>query len=268
MSETGARRPVTWRRGAWRGLVAPAAVAAVDELLALGAAPGGRSSRHARTFRVEHAGAPLWVKIYPAPGARFARRAARMHGALGEAGFTTPPVVLLACCGREGLLVTADAGGESLLDCAALRSRHAKRRLLARLGAELARLHERGFVPGDLVPSNVLVRGEDLVLLDHDRTRRSRLLVWWHGRRNLVQLGRFVVPGLTLTDRARVLGAYAAARGWGARRRRRLARWLVGKITARRARIDGIEAGTAKAVGFRELMRSGGRWDPLRSGER
>jgi hypothetical protein len=97
--------------------------------------------------------------------------------------------------------------------------------------------------------------------LDHDRTRRGRLLVWWGGQRNLVQLGRFVIPGLTLTDRARVLVAYARRRGLGRRRRRRLAAWLVEATTRRRCRIDGITVDTARRAGFGELMRAGGPYD-------
>src|SRR5207253_4913307 len=87
------------------------------------------------------------------------------------------------------------------------------RALLGRLGAEVARLHRAGFVHGDLVRPTVRLVGEHFVFLDNDRTRRSRLLVRLAGRRNLVQLGRFVVPGLTVSDRARVLAAYAAGRG-------------------------------------------------------
>jgi hypothetical protein len=134
--------------------------------------------------------------------------------------------------------------------------------LLRRLGAEIARLHGAGFVHGDLVPPNLRVTGERFVFLDNDRTRRSRLLVHLAGRRNLVQLGRFVVPGLTLADRARVLAAYAAGRRLARWRRRRLARWLVRKIVARRCTIDHIPAEVAARAGFRELMRSGGPFDP------
>jgi hypothetical protein len=111
------------------------------------------------------------------------------------------------------------------------------------------------------VPANVRVVGERLVLLDNDRTRRSRLLVQLTARRNLVQLGRFVVAGVTMSDRVRVLRAYAATRGLSSTARRRLARWVVRKVTARRAAIDRIPSAVAARVGFRELMRSGGPFD-------
>jgi hypothetical protein len=104
------------------------------------------------------------------------------------------------------------------------------------------------------------------VFLDNDRTRRGRLLVHLAGRRNLVQLGRFVVVGLTVTDRARVLAAYGAARELSRSARHRLGRWVVRKTIARRCAIDCIPPGTAARVGYRELMRSGGPFDPAALG--
>jgi hypothetical protein len=134
--------------------------------------------------------------------------------------------------------------------------------VLRALGAEVARLHQAGFVHGDLVPPNVRRTDAGFVFLDNDRTRRMPLALV--ARRNLVQLGRFVVPGVTVTDRARVLWAYAAGRGWSRRRRHRVAGWLLRKITARRCAIDGIAPEAAARVGFRALMRSGGPFDPAR----
>jgi len=204
------------------------------------------------------------VKTYPAPGGWRATRALRMGQALAAAGLAVPTVVVAARRGGAGLLVTRDAGGEDLLAAVARRRARLgeKRALLARLGAEVARLHRAGFVHGDLVPPNIRLVGERFVFLDNDRTRRSRLLVRLAGRRNLVQLGRFVVPGLTVSDRARVLAAYAAGRGLSHRAHRRLAHWLVTKTIARRCAIDRIPEAAAARAGFRALMRSGGPFDP------
>jgi hypothetical protein len=212
----------------------------------------------------------LFVKVYPAPGGWRALRAFRMGTALAAAGFGVPTILAAVRRGREGLLVTRDIGGEDVAAAVAARraSVRSKRALLCALGAEVGRLHAAGFVHGDLVPPNVHAVGERFVFLDNDRTRRSRLLVWLAGRRNLVQLGRFVVPGLTLTDRARVLAAYAAARGLSRRTRRRLARWLVTKTTRRRCAIDRIAPEAARRAGFRALMQSGGRFDPAVEGPR
>jgi hypothetical protein len=175
--------------------------------------------------------------------------------------------VLAARRAGAGLLVMRDAGGEGLLGalerCRATPA--LKRRLLGTLGDEIARLHTAGFVHGDLVPANVLVREPGFVFLDNDRTRRSRVLVWLGAYRNLVQLGRHVVPGVTATDRARVLAAYARGCGLSRRARRRLGHRVMQKVTARRCAIDAIPPAQAARIGFRELMRSGGPFDPARS---
>ena len=256
-------RLVRWQAAGWRGWIDP--TAGVDPVACLGAATDapGRDSRHARTARLPGATGVLFVKTYRSPGGWRAVRAFRMSEALRRAGLAAPEVVTAARQGRSGLLITRDVEGEDLLAALAGggRERGAKRALLRALGAEVARLHRAGFVHGDLVPPNVRLVGDRFVFLDNDRTRRSALLVRLAGRRNLVQLGRFVVPGLTLTDRARVLAAYADGRGLGRAARRQLARWLVQKTTARRCVIDGIPAAAATQVGFRELMRSGGRFD-------
>ena len=251
-----------WQAEGWRGWVD--AAAGIDPAACAAAVAGGvgRASRHARTLSLSAAGGALFVKTYPAPGGWRATRALRMGQALAAAGLAAPEVVAAARRGGAGLLVTRDAGGEDLLAAVARPVRlREKRALLRRLGAEVARLHRAGFVHGDLVPPNIQVVGEHFVFLDNDRTRRSRLLVRLVGRRNLVQLGRFVVPGVTLTDRARVLVAYAAGRGLSRRARGRLARWLVAKTIARRCAIDHIPEATAAAAGFRQLMRSGGPFD-------
>lgn len=248
----------------WSGWVEPRAALDVAACVAASEPGRGRTSRHARTVAVDTAAGRVFVKRYPPPDGPRARRAFRMGRALAAAGFGAPSPLVVAERGGEGLLVTRDTGGEPLEQAVARRARAGKRTLLRRLGAEVGRLHRAGFVHGDLVPPNLRVRDDAFVFLDNDRTRRSRLLVAWGGRRNLVQLGRLVVPGVTLTDRARVLDAYVRARGWSRARHRRLARWLVAKTTARRCAIDRIPAPVAQRAGFRELMRSGGPFDPAR----
>jgi hypothetical protein len=234
----------------------------------LAAAEGGRGrrSRHARSLAVETAHGICHVKSYPPPDGRRALRSFAMGRALAAVGFAAPVALLVGRRERTGLLVTADADGEDLLVALAglappgrdMRLR--KRDLLRRLGTEVARLHAAGFVHGDLVPPNLRWRDGAFVFLDNDRTRRGWLGVG--ARRNLVQLGRFVVPGITASDRARVLHAYASARGLDRRRRHRLGAWVMRKIVARRCAIDRIPAETAARAGFRALMRSGGPFDP------
>jgi hypothetical protein len=100
-----------------------------------------------------------------------------------------------------------------------------KREHLRQLARESRRLHCSGFIHGDLVPYNILVREEGgevrFFYLDNDRTRRyPRWLPQTLWKRNLVQLNRFALPGITLQDRMRFLRAYLGARAWSARERR------------------------------------------------
>ena len=257
-------RYVRWSQGPWQGWRAADAAFDVDACLAAADGGGGRRSRHARSLAIETPHGVCHVKSYPSPGGALARRAFAMGRALAAAGFAAPVVLLAGRSGRAGLLVTADTGGEDLLVALARLAspgddtRVRKRDLLRRLGTEVARLHAAGFVHGDLVPPNLRWRDGEFVFLDNDRTRRA----WPGARRNLVQLGRFVVPGVTASDRARVLHAYASARGLDRRRRHRLGAWVMRKIVARRCAIDRIPAETAAQAGFRALMRSGGPFDP------
>jgi len=132
-----------------------------------------------------------------------------------------------------------------------------KRRWLRGLALEIRRLHELGFVHGDLVPSNILVRPEQEEVLffymDNDRTRRYP---YWLPqrlrRRNLVQLNRFVLPGISLQDRMRFLRTYLGEQPWGPSERRLIC-WLE-RMTRRRREGERIEA----QASFRELMRWNG----------
>ncbi len=192
-------------------------------------------SLYAVTYRVQIAEAgntlELFVKTYDAPrgllavkervrGGR-ASNVLRMTRALQKRGFSSPQVVLKGTHPASGrtMLASVRADGDSLAEVVSRptpdgQSRARKRALLRALGSEVARLHRAGFIHGDLTPFNVFViQGEPprFIFLDHDRTRRG----FPAGRRyrqlrNLVQLGRFDLPGLSNTDRLRVFHAYAA----------------------------------------------------------
>jgi serine/threonine protein kinase len=195
-------------------------------------------------------------------------RALKQGEALSELGFHVP---LAVAAGeerrfrflRKAFLLTRLVEGSSLpiflqndysMPSSASLLRQ-KRESLKQLALEVRRLHRLGFVHGDLVPSNILVRAVEggilFFFLDNDRTRRypvwfSRLL--W--KRNLVQLNRFVLPGISLQDRMRFLEFYL---GEKPRRKshRRLLRWLEKETRKRRQECDNVEA----QVSFRELMR-------------
>jgi hypothetical protein len=257
---------VRFAHDGWRGWLDLAAGVAPGRLLARAAEAAGRRSRHAWTRALDGAERGLWLKVYPAPDGHRAARSWRMAERLRARALAAPETVLVATRARAGILVTRDVGGEALADAVTGAGRPAKRRLLHELGAAVARLHDAGFVHGDLVPPNVRVRDGAFVFLDHDRTRAGRALVWWGARRNLVQLGRFVVAGVGVTDRARVLAGYGAARGLARGERRALARWVMAKTIRRRSAIDGIPLDVAMRAGFAALMRSGGPFDPACAG--
>jgi Lipopolysaccharide kinase (Kdo/WaaP) family len=191
-----------------------------------------RRSRHSTTYHVQSPSADLkadlFVKYFDPParserlkaylrGAR-AERVERITAFLTSAGFNAPKVLLRGRA-REGceLLVTARAEGDGpLISLNRLAgSLKAKRALLRALGHEVARLHGAGFVHGDLTPFNIRIVGGEpprFAFLDNERTRHRLVIRRRRGRlRNLVQLGRFALPGLTRTDRLRFFLAYEAA---------------------------------------------------------
>jgi tRNA A-37 threonylcarbamoyl transferase component Bud32 len=259
------------------------------ERVAAAPAPWHRS-KHAVTDRVVLGGETVYVKRYQRYRTRTqlkdvirvskAQHAMRVGVELAAAGFTVPRV-LAAAEERRGPLLHAAWLSTAALDGVPLAERlatlaaapghdapperrrrlAAKRRLLANLGNCVGRLHAAGFVAGDLVPANVWSVGPDdratIALLDHDRTRHGAVPApWGRARRNLVQLNRFALRGVVLTDRLRVYRDYAAARGWTKDAARRRLPWVVAKTIERRRRFDGID--DAAARGFRALMRAPG----------
>ena len=131
-----------------------------------------------------------------------------------------------------------------------------KRQALAHLAMEIRRLHDLGFVHGDLVPGNIFVAPATdgtmgFCFMDNDRTRRYP--TWlphrlW--RRNLVQLNRLPLAGISLQDRLRFFHAYTG-RNKLARRDRKLVHWLEQKTRQRRRECDAVDTSGS----FRRLMR-------------
>jgi hypothetical protein len=219
-----------------------------------------RRSRHASTWPLRiggNAGFDIFIKLLDPPrglGAikHLLRGGAAIHVArvtqrLNDSGFLAPPVLAYgreAASGRE-IIVTPRADGDGpLRTLRLLRSTpiNRKRAVIRAFGAEIARLHRCGFVHGDLTPFNIfVVRAEPprFVLIDHERTRKPGLI----GRRrqalrNLVQLGRFQLAGITATDRMRMLAGYTAMLD------RREGRKLIRRVNAmllRRICRDGVE---------------------------
>lgn len=239
------------------------------------------ANKHPQTVRLEPAGgktAPaLFLKIFHPPAgidavkdfcrgskaARFLRQVV----ALSTAGFFVPTVV---AAGEErkgrrlkrAFVLTREIPGEAAP--VFLRNRYEgssglpwreKWFALESLGHEIRRLHDAGFVHGDLVPSNIFVAREPgggfrFYLMDHDRTRRyPNWLAQSLWQRNLVQLNRFPLPGITLQDRIRFFRAYSRRPDWSSAERERLS-WLESKTRERRKECDAVDS----TGSFRRLM--------------
>lgn len=243
-------------------------------------------TRHPQTipfsFTVDGQEKEFYLKLYHRPSSRIRRikdllrdskaiRALKQGVALADRGFDAPiPIAageerrfrLL----RRAFLVTLGIEGvplhlylhrhSGLLKAGAGLAR--KRKYLKALAVEIRRLHQSGFVHGDLIPSNIFVRengaGEiAFFYMDNDRSRHYPVWVphrLW--RRNLVQLNRFVLAGISLQDRMRFLRYYLWRKVW-TKDDRRLMRWLEKRTRKRRRECDQVRA----EVSFRELM----RWD-------
>lgn len=242
----------------------------------------GERTKHPQTRRLRRAGADFYLKIYH----RYdllsafkdffrdskALRALKQGESLRGEGFATPMPVAAGeernfrFLGRAFLLTVAVEGSplplflqECSLTPLGVNGLREKREALQQLALEIRRLHQSGFVHGDLIPSNILVCSDEsrvtFSYMDNDRTRRYPpwlpQALW---RRNLVQLNRFVLPGISLQDRMRFLRFYLGRGEWG-KRGRRLGRWLEETTRRRRRECDRVEAPRAS---FRELMRWNG----------
>lgn len=242
--------------------------------------PADHPSTQRFSFPAGAGGNEFYLKVYGRSGrwgelkdlARDSKafRALKQGEALSRCGFHVP---LAVAAGEErqvhvlkrAFLLTLAVRGSPLprfilehysppLDRAHVRK---KREYLRRLAREIRGLHQEGFVHGDLVPYNILVREQgndlDFFFMDNDRTRRYPLGLGrglW--KRNLVQLNRFVLPGISLQDRMRFLRHYLDDRPWGIEERR-LIRWLETKTRKRWAEWMPQRTQTS----FRKLM----RWD-------
>jgi len=89
-----------------------------------------------------------------------------------------------------------------------------KRRTIRSVGLLIHQFHEAGFFHGDLQLKNILVSGEQLFLIDFDRSYQKEMLTADEKKKNLLRLNRsvekwkrFGLP-VTRTDRLRFFQAY------------------------------------------------------------
>lgn len=270
------------RAGAWRLRVLPEHWSddLQERVLALVAAQV--PSKHPQTLAVDtpalrngkkfylktfHDGGPLsGIKDIFRPSKAF--RFWRQGVALASAGFNVPQTIAAGEIRdfrmiRGSFVLTAKVDGQPLpvflADRLNTRERFTtKRNGLMQLARLIQRLHRRGFIHGDLIASNLLVAAPEarelsFYFMDNDRTYcLPRWLPHSLWKRNLIQLNRMPLPGITLQDRMRFLCAYLG-RSQLSRREREFARWIENKTRQRRHECDGVDP----TLSFRTLM----RWD-------
>jgi hypothetical protein len=239
-----------------------------------------RRSRHATTWRVRIAGPDaestnIFVKqldparcvVARAKAKSLAKRCAhvlRISDDLRRLNFGVPSVLLIGenrDTGHE-LIAMSQAPGFMLTRWMNPLNRTdlmLRRRILHRLGAEIAGLHLNGYIHGDLTPYNVFATGDPQVVIsfiDHEgteKTSRMSINVMRNRMRNLVQLGHFEIPGVSRTDQLRVFASYAAACGLSKRAKRRSLLRLEKMIGRRRKRDRDLKhAATQPAIIARE----------------
>jgi hypothetical protein len=199
-------------------------------------------------------------------------RALRAGEALREAGFNVARTIAAGEERRRGvlrrafLLTTAMQGAplpaflrDNYGTDRRRRSFSLKVDSIRRLAAEIRRFHDLGFVHGDLIPPNILVVTEEgsaprFCFLDNDRTRRyPAWLPQQLWKRNLIQLNRFPLAGISLQDRIRFFHFYTGRQKL-LPRDVRLARWFEARTRRRRKECDAIDVSGS----FRALM----QWRP------
>ena len=291
MSATGKYERL--RAEKWRLMVLPAYWNPELQERILALAEQEAAAKHPQTvelFAASGEGKPLYLKIFHPPGGVVqlknlfrkskAMRFLQQGIALSEAGFRVPVTVAVGERRiwrflQRAFVVTLPVSGQSLpaymLDCFAGRtpcmSWREKTAAVTSLAMLIQKFHNLGFVHGDLVPSNIFISNSRdgkpaFYFMDNDRTRcYGRWLPQRLWKRNLIQLNRFPLPGISLQDRVRFFLAYRgrpSCRGRDAN----LLRWLEARTRRRRRDCDRVDGSGS----FRMLM----RWTPgvIRAGQR
>ena len=267
------------RVGAWRLRVSPEYWSEDLQEKVLGLVTAQAPSKHPQTIAIDapagqngkrfylkifHDGGPLTgIKGIFRPSKAF--RFWRQGVALASAGFNVPETIGAGEVRRfrvvrRSFVLTAKVDGQPLpvflADLVNTRERlTTKRNGLLKLARLIQRLHRHGFVHGDLIASNLLVAAADgrelsFYFMDNDRTHWfPHWLPHSLWKRNLIQLNRMPLPGITLQDRMRFLCAYFG-RSQLSRYEREFARWIENKTRQRRHECDGADP----TLSFRKLM--------------
>jgi Lipopolysaccharide kinase (Kdo/WaaP) family len=226
--------------------------------------PGCKNEYYLKVFHATTVGSAVKDLLRSSKPFRFWRQAL----ALSAAGFNVPQTVAAGELRsfrfvRRGFVLTAKVSGHPLpafLAQAAnagdpktfLTSKNTGVRRIAEL---VRQFHRLGFVHGDLVASNLFIandiqRGSSVYFMDNDRTHRyppwMPQTLW---KRNLIQLNRMPLPGITLQDRVRFLRTYLG-RDRLSPHDRQFARWIESQTRKRRHECDGVDP----TVSFRKLL--------------
>jgi serine/threonine protein kinase len=222
-----------------------------------------RRSRHATTWKVKIAGAggeqtDIFVKQLDSARGLAGRAKAKSRAKrsahvlqiteeLRRVGFGVPPVLLIGenrDTGNE-VIVSSESPGFMLtrwVNPVHQVDMQLRRRILSKLGTEIARLHLAGYIHGDLTPYNIFATDDYQVaisFIDHEGTQKTSRVSINAARnkiRNLVQLGHFDIPGVSRSDKLRVFAVYAEAMNLAGPTKRRMLRRLVKMIARRRSR--------------------------------
>jgi GT2 family glycosyltransferase/tRNA A-37 threonylcarbamoyl transferase component Bud32 len=180
---------------------------------ALPAARVIKDLRHKKTMVIGPAGRSYRVKVHKE--GRGARRAAREFRACREAvrrGIPTVPVLAIRERADESWVVCEELTDWRQLQEVLLSEGTApavRRRLLYEYGRFARRLHDAGVRQYDFNPSNVLVRGTGLKVIDFERMELDRWLDEEGRVECLARMNR--LPRLSRTDRLRFLKGYVDA---------------------------------------------------------
>jgi tRNA A-37 threonylcarbamoyl transferase component Bud32 len=157
-----------------------------------------------------------------------AKRARDNSMRLRALGFDTPSPVAYGVRRKAGLvrrsiLITEELSGVWKLHqflyqfCGAPESREIRRSLMRLLGQTVARLHQAGAYHSDLRSANILVEqtgnGLRLHLVDTEAVQFRKTVTELQRLKNLSELNFTFAPGVMITDRLRVLCAYARVLG-------------------------------------------------------
>jgi len=143
-----------------------------------------------------------------------AHRCMKAHLLLTENGFLAPQTIMAGQKGLHNFMVAAAVANYiSLAAFLKMRlSRAEKTAQLERLGKLIGKMHAARIIHGDLLCGNILLSGGpdrfEIYFIDNERTKRHFIVPPKQRLKNLVQLNKCQLPGVSNTDRMRFFMHY------------------------------------------------------------